>query len=154
MANRTDPSAAIVHGTNPQYLIEKIVRSKVYESRYWKEHCFALTAETLLEKAVEIEFVGGTYGGIRKPCNFLCLLLKMLQIQPEEQIVLEYISNNDFKYVRVLGAIYLRLVGKAVDVYKYLEPLLSDYRKIRVQDTQGGESFFIFFFLWWFMLLC
>jgi hypothetical protein len=36
------------------------------------------------------------------------------------------------RYVRALGAFYLRLVGKPLDVYSYLEPLLNDYRKLRV----------------------
>jgi pre-mRNA-splicing factor 38A len=36
---------------------------KIYSSMYWKEHCFALTAESLVDKAVELKFVGGTFGG-------------------------------------------------------------------------------------------
>ena len=47
MANRTDPLAAQVHGTNPQNLIERILRERIYANRYWKEHCFGLTAATL-----------------------------------------------------------------------------------------------------------
>ena len=43
MANRTVKDATTVKGTNPQYLIEKITRSRIYESRFWKEQCFALT---------------------------------------------------------------------------------------------------------------
>lgn len=43
MANRTDPLAKNVHGTNPQFLLGKIVRSKVHDSAYWKENCFGLT---------------------------------------------------------------------------------------------------------------
>ena len=43
MANRTVKDANTIKGTNPQYLIEKITRSRIYESRYWKEQCFALT---------------------------------------------------------------------------------------------------------------
>ena len=54
------------------------------------------------------------------------------------------------RYVRALGALYMRMVGKAHDVYafpnfitifciellddlsyQYLEPLLADYRKLR-----------------------
>ena len=46
-----------------QNLIEKILRMKIYSSMYWKEHCFALTAESLVDKAVDLKFVGGTYGG-------------------------------------------------------------------------------------------
>lgn len=34
--------------------------------------------------------------------------------------------------MRAIGALYMRLVGKALDVYQYLEPLLNDYRKLRL----------------------
>jgi PRP38 family len=60
MANRTDPEAASVHGTNPQNLVEKIIRSKIYNSMYWKEHCFALNAETVIDKCMDLKAVGGT----------------------------------------------------------------------------------------------
>ncbi|XP_072019329.1 pre-mRNA-splicing factor 38A-like [Amphiura filiformis] len=141
MANRTVKDAHSVKGTNPQYLVEKIIRSRIYESKYWKEECFALTAELLVDKAMELKFVGGTYGGNVKPSPFLCLVLKMLQIQPEKDIVIEFIKNEDFKYVRCLGAVYMRLTGTSLDVYKYLEPLYNDYRKIRQQN--GNGEFFL-----------
>ncbi|EFJ50971.1 hypothetical protein VOLCADRAFT_57539 [Volvox carteri f. nagariensis] len=139
MANRTDPLAKTVHGTNPQNLVEYIVRQKIYQTVFWKEKCFALTAETMLEVAVNLKSVGGTVGGQRKPSDFLCLLLKMLQIQPDKEIVIEYIKNEDFKYVRLLGAFYMRLVGKPLEVYQYLEPLYNDYRKatVRLQAVEG-----------------
>ena len=43
MANRTVKDAHSLKGTNPQYLVEKIIRTRIYECRYWKEECFALT---------------------------------------------------------------------------------------------------------------
>ncbi len=52
MANKTDPTALSVHGTNPQFLIEKILRNRIYNNSYWKEHCFGLTAETLIGKFI------------------------------------------------------------------------------------------------------
>jgi hypothetical protein len=67
-------------GTNPQNLVEKILRAKIYNHAYWKEHCFGLTAESLVDKAMEIEAVGGTFGGILEPTTFICLMLKMLQV--------------------------------------------------------------------------
>ena len=80
------------------------MRSRIYDCQYWKEHCFALTAESLLDKATDLRAIGGTYGGARKPAEFLCLILKLLQLQPDKEIIIEYIKNEDFKYVRVLGA--------------------------------------------------
>lgn len=137
MANRTVKDAKCVHGTNPQYLVEKIVRSRIYDSKYWKEECFALTAELLVDKAMELRYIGGVHGGNIKPTPFLCLTLKMLQIQPEKDIVVEFIKNEEFKYVRALGAFYMRLTGTSLDCYKYLEPLYNDNRKIRRQSRQA-----------------
>lgn len=87
-----------------QNLVEKIVRSRIYDCQYWKEHGFGLTAESLLDKATQLRAIGGTFGGARKPAEFLCLVLKLLQLQPDKEIIIEYIKNEDFKYVRVLGA--------------------------------------------------
>lgn len=80
---------------------------------------------------MELKSIGGIYGGNVKPTPFLCLILKMLQIQPEKDIIVEFIRNEDFKYVRALGAFYMRLTGNSLDVYKYLEPLYIDYRKMK-----------------------
>ncbi|THD24922.1 putative pre-mrna-splicing factor 38a ixodes scapularis pre-mrna-splicing factor 38a [Fasciola hepatica] len=140
MANRTVKDAHTVHGTNPQYLVEKIIRSRIYESKYWKEHCFALTAELLVDKAVELRYVGGVYGGNVKPTPFLCLALKMLQIQPDKDIVIEFIKQEPYKYARALGAFYLRLVGDSVEIYKYLETLYNDFRRLKFQDRNGNFS--------------
>lgn len=161
-------------------MVEKILRMKIYDSTYWKEHCFALTAEAVVDKVVDIKSLGGTYGGARKPSKFVCLLLKLLQLQPDKDIIIEFIKNEDYKYVRILGilsamatymivhvhrcvrrgtpgcavqhvssacngcyaagAFYMRLVGRPVEVYNYLEPLYNDYRKLRMQNQDGGHA--------------
>jgi PRP38 family len=54
-------------------------------------------------QAVGLRAAGGTFGGARKPCEFMCLTLKLLQIQPDKDIIIEYIKNDEFKYVRMLG---------------------------------------------------
>jgi len=52
---------------------------KIHNDPYFKEKCFALTAETLVDRAYEdLKYVGGTFGPLQKPTEFLCLLLKML----------------------------------------------------------------------------
>lgn len=37
-----------INGTNPMYLIEKIIRSRIIDTQFWKEKCFALTAEAVV----------------------------------------------------------------------------------------------------------
>lgn len=135
MANVTDPLARPIHGTNPQNLIEYITRQRIYDSQFWKESCFGLTAADVAEKAaIDLHAIGGSYGGNSKPTRFLCLVLKMLQIQPEDDIIDALIANKNFKYVRALGVFYLRLTGRPSDIYQKLEPLYNDYRKLKFRN--------------------
>ncbi len=50
---------------------------------------------------------------VQKPTHFICLILKMLQIQPDKDIIIEFIRNEDYKYVRLLGVRVCRLAGTA-----------------------------------------
>ncbi|KAG0090315.1 hypothetical protein BGZ92_003215 [Podila epicladia] len=156
MDNKTVRDAIAVHGTDPQFLIEKILRTRIYECSYWKEQCFGLTESSIIEKAYALTSIGGQYGN-QKPTDFICLVLKLLQIQPRDEIVFKYITglteseNNkqvpyafivfsgSQKYLRALGAFYLRLTGKPVTIYHYLESLLDDGRKLRKRGM-GGYS--------------
>lgn len=153
----------LIRGVNPATLFEKAVRDRITDSYYWKEQCFGLNAATLCDRAVELTYIGGTYGVSEKPSPFLCLAFKMLQLGPERDIVLEYLNftdhdlhsggddddwdrgeddnvvktKGDFKYLRALAAFYVRLTFDPADVYKTLEPLLLDYRKLkrRLRDS-------------------
>ncbi|XP_051826251.1 pre-mRNA-splicing factor 38A-like [Antechinus flavipes] len=137
MANGPLNYAHHVHRTDLQSLVEKIIRTRIYESKYWQEECFGLTDELLADKATELRSVGGVYGPNIQPTPFLCLTLKMLQIQPEKAVVVDFIRNEDFEYVRALGALYVRLTGTVSDCNKYLGPLLNDYRKMTIQNRNG-----------------
>ena len=106
MANLTAKYAKWVHGKNPQFLIEEVTRWRIYETRYWMEECFALSAAQLAGKAMELKYVSGTVAPATRPTPFLCLVAKMLQIQPDMDIVLEFIKNEEFKYMRCLGMYY------------------------------------------------
>jgi len=140
MANRTDPHADTVHGQNPQFLVDRIIRVKIYNDAYWKEFCFGLTTESVIDQAAKLDYVGGTYGGRRRPSKFLCLFLKLLQIQPDEDVVMEYVKQSELKYLRALGAAYLRITARYPIVLNTLEPLYADYRKLRYRDMMGKMS--------------
>ena len=45
-----------------------------------------------------LDFVGGVIGGNVKPTPFISLILKMLQIQPSKDIIIEFIKNPDYKW--------------------------------------------------------
>ena len=71
---------------------------KIYDCPYWKEQCFGLSAVTLIDRAIELDHIGGAYSGVFRPTDFICLALKMLQIGPDKETVLEFIHNDDYKY--------------------------------------------------------
>ena len=130
MANTTVRGALSIHGVNPQViwisvvlstnlwflqsLVETVIRNRIYESGFWKEHCFALTgerlghsthclnscsffvAESIIDQALELRCIGGVYGN-QRPTEFLGLLLKLLEIQPGKEILVEYIQADEFK---------------------------------------------------------
>jgi hypothetical protein len=53
-------------------------------------------AESLIDLAIKLRSIGGVYGN-NKPTEFMCLLLKLLQIQPEKEILIEYLQADEFK---------------------------------------------------------
>ena len=128
---------ATIHDQNPVHLLEKPVRDRIIDSYYWKEQCFAINEATLCDRAVDLTYLGGTYGQ-QKPTPFLCLCMKLLQLMPTRDIILEYLHQPEFKYLSALAAFYVRLTFQAKEVYMVLEPLLADYRKLRRRTRDGG----------------
>ena len=126
-------SGPLIRGQNPAALLETAVRDRITDSLYWKEQCFGLNAATLLDRAVELTYIGGTYGVGMKPTPFLCLVFKLLTLVPDQDIVLEYLhyGGEEWKYLRALAAFYVRLTFEPADIYKTLEPFLEDARKLR-----------------------
>jgi pre-mRNA-splicing factor 38A len=136
MANVTDPLIKSVQGSDPQNLMEYITRQKIYDSRFWKEECFGLTAADVMEQAAKsLTCVGGTFSGMGKPTKFLSLTLKLLQLQPDKSVVRAFLEQDHFKYLRVLGAFYLRLTGRPQEIYELLDPLYADYSKLKYRDV-------------------
>lgn len=126
-----------IHTLNPSQLIEKITRERIHESFYWKASCFGLNSATICDRAVALKSVGGMYAQGVKVSQFLCLLYKMIHLQPDQDIVKVYIEQEEWKYLRVLAAFYVRLMWKPKDVFETLEPLLEDGRKLKYRNKSG-----------------
>jgi pre-mRNA-splicing factor 38A len=61
----------------------------------------------------------------------------MLQLQPEKKIVMAYLEDDEYKYLRALAAMYIRLTWNAVEIFKTLEPFMGDLRKLKVRGMGG-----------------
>ena len=144
MANITDPLITGLQGSDPQNLMEYIIRQKIYDCRFWKEECFGLSVEDVLEKSAKsLTCIGGTYGSNSKPTKFLCLVLKLLQLQPSIELIEEFILQDHFKYVKALGCFYLRMTGKPVEIYELLEPNYADYSKLKCRQTSTWKLMYM-----------
>ena len=55
-------------------------------------------AESIIDKAIELHAIGGVHDR-QIPTSFICLTLKLLQLQPEKEILFEYLLAEEFKYV-------------------------------------------------------
>ena len=89
--------------------------------------------------AKSLTCVGGTFGGMGKPTKFLALTLKLLQLQPDKSVVGAFLEQDHFKYLKVLGAFYLRLTGRPQEIYELLDPLYADYSKLKYRDVHDWK---------------
>jgi pre-mRNA-splicing factor 38A len=101
-----------------------------------------LNAATLLDQAVALNYIGGTYSQ-KIPTEFICLVFKLLQIGPERDIIMEYLHAEEFKYLQAVAAFYIRLTFRGEECYKLLEPFLTDFRKLRYREDQGWRLTFM-----------
>ena len=95
----------------------------------------------MLEKAAQLKCYGASFGGNSHPTKFLCLILKLLQIQPPQELIDTFLETQEFKYIRVLGAFYKRLTARPADVYQALEPLYTEYCKLRYRDVNEWKIY-------------
>uniref|UniRef100_A0A672HPV2 Pre-mRNA-splicing factor 38B n=1 Tax=Salarias fasciatus TaxID=181472 RepID=A0A672HPV2_SALFA len=105
---------------------DKIIRTRIYESKYWKEECFGLTAELVVDKAMDLRFVGGVYGGTSSPRRSASPL-KMLQIRRKDIIV---------EYVRCWGPPYMRLTGTLLHAERVCDVILPRTKRQVLEEAE------------------
>lgn len=120
---------------NKAHLVESIVRQRIQDSLFYKQHLFLANELTILETIVaHVHYIGGTDAGGR-PSPFLCCLLRLLELEPLQEILQLYLQQNgynQFKYLTALTLLYCRLVQKPSAFYALYDQYITDYRKLRV----------------------
>merc|ERR1711904_447819 len=99
---------------------------------FWQETCFGLNSASIIDVACKESLIGGKLGSMGTPSNFLCLLLKTLQIKPSKEIILFMFLSETFAYIRILSAFYVRLTMSFSNTIKILNKCLCDYRKVKL----------------------
>jgi pre-mRNA-splicing factor 38A len=125
----------------PQHLIDTITRHKIYNSVYWQQSCFGVNLVTFVDRSQMLQGVGGLYGHHRQPCDFYCLFLKLLELEPSARIIEFFLSTKTWqmKHLRLLAAMYIRFTYSPDLVYIHLEPLLNQYNQVAVLQSSGYQ---------------
>lgn len=113
------------------------VEQRIIHSRFYQSQCSRVEWSNF-EELVNANV--GYIGGCRPdpPAPFLCLLIRLKQLRPGRDQLREFLSPTASAYVRVLVATLVRMtIRQGPLVYELLDPLLSDYRIVRVRDTNG-----------------
>ncbi|KAM3066570.1 hypothetical protein ACMFMG_002284 [Clarireedia jacksonii] len=115
------------NGLNPATILEKPVRERIVDSYFWKDQCFALNEADIVSRP------------------FICLVFKLLQLAPSDDILKEYIGygGEKFKYLRALGLFYVRITRGGKEVYEWLEGCLGDRRKLKRRGRDGVRLTFM-----------
>lgn len=120
---------------NKAHLVESIVRHRIQDSLFYKQHLYLTNELTILDTIVaQVHYIGGTDAGGR-PSPFLCCLLRLLELEPLPEILELYLLQNGFnrfKYLTALALLYCRLVLKPPAFYTVHDQYIRDYRKLRM----------------------
>ncbi|KAI5970469.1 hypothetical protein CANMA_000520 [Candida margitis] len=121
---------------NKSYLIEPIIRHRIQDSIFYKQHLYLTNESTILPIITQhVHHVSGV-DSVGRPSPFLQCLLRMLELEPSKEVInvfLDQLSYNEFKYLTALTLIYIRLVYPSEDVYNIFDKFAQDYRKLRIK---------------------
>lgn len=121
---------------NKAHLVSPILRHRIQDSLFYKEKLFLTNELSIVPVVVEhVQFIGGTDQNER-PSPFLCCLLRLLELEPSQEIIkilLKQNGYNEFKYLTALALLYCRLVCNTREMYALYDEYISDYRKLRFQ---------------------
>ncbi|EMG49749.1 prp38 Pre-mRNA-splicing factor 38 [Candida maltosa Xu316] len=121
---------------NKGNLIEPIIRHRIQDSIFYKQHLYLTNEATLLPVITNhVHYISGTDSSNR-PSPFISCLFRMLELEPSKEIIDTYLTQlnfNEFKYLTALTLIYIRLVYKSEDIYRLFDPYFKDFRKLRVR---------------------
>jgi pre-mRNA-splicing factor 38 len=119
---------------NKAYLLEPIIRHRIQESVFYKQYLYLTNEATILPVIINhVKYIGGT-DSFGKPSEFLCCVLRLLELDPSVDIIDVYrdqLGYNEFKYLTAVVLLYIRLCATSAEVYNKLDKYYQDYRKLR-----------------------
>ncbi|CCG21229.1 Fgr16 protein [Candida orthopsilosis Co 90-125] len=121
---------------NKSYLVEPIIRHRIHDSIFYKEHLYLTNESTILPIITQhVHYISGV-DSVGRPSPFLQCLLRLLELEPSKEIInvyLDQLSYSEFKYLTALALLYVRLVFPSEEVYNIFDQHAQDYRKLRVK---------------------
>lgn len=121
---------------NKSYLVEPIIRHRIHDSIFYKQHLYLTNESTILPVISQhVHYVSGA-DSVGRPSPFIQCILRLLELEPSKEIInvyLDQLSYNEFKYLTALTLLYIRLVYPSEEVYNIFDKYAQDYRKLRIR---------------------
>lgn len=120
---------------NKSNIIETIVRNRIKDSIFYKQYLFLTNEQTILPIIInQVHCLAGLDSNNR-PSNFLCCLLRLLEINPSREIINLFLSYPQFKYLTCLTLMFIRLTRSPVEIYTLFDTYNANYSKIRMLSS-------------------
>jgi pre-mRNA-splicing factor 38A len=119
----------------------EVLRKRIQRSSYWLGRCADASFLDVIGLAADLDYVEGMRGEaeLAQPTPFVCLLQRLVQLDPPPELLDELIRQDDLKYVRLLAIVFVRLtVEDPVVVHAALDVGLGDYRTLRLREPLGA----------------
>lgn len=121
-------------------VFDPATRYRITHSRGMVKTCSQQPLLWVVERLIELPFLGGFTGPQQKVELFVCLLFRLIQILPAPPLVLAMLRQDVHKYLRVAAMVFIRLLGGPLHLREAKKVALEDYRKIRVYGSQDLSS--------------
>jgi hypothetical protein len=92
----------------------------------------------LVERAIDLERVGFLSGQMQVVDLFGCVVVRLLQILPSPDVVLAMLRQDIHKYLRMVAAVVIRLIGNADMLKEAIAICFEDFRNIRIRQVDSS----------------
>jgi pre-mRNA-splicing factor 38A len=116
-----------------------VLRKRIQRNQFWVDKCADASFLDVVSLAADLEYIEGFIGEAGRPTPFVCLLLRLMQLQPTGELLDEMIRQDKLKYLKFIAITLVRLVEEdPTIVHAALDVGLAQYTSLRVR-TESGE---------------
>eukprot|EP00944_MAST-04C_sp_MAST-4C-sp1_P012953 g12953.t1 len=119
---------------NERFNFSATLHFAVTRSKYFKSLQTIVSFEDLVEELIDNVKHGGLFQNVSRtePSKFACLVHRLFVMNISIEKAKFLLNQYDSPYIRLAGALYLRMGLDFSDLWEWLEPVLADYEVLYI----------------------